>query len=261
VSVLNRAQALRVSSALRRGSSLPVVVETAHGRFATKLRGAAQGVSALIAEVIAAELAELASLPVPERVIVELEPGVPSDDHNDELLELLARSTGENLGFRWLPAARDLSPSELEVISDGFAGTLLWIDGLTMNLDRTRRNPNLLSWHGQPWLIDHGASLTFQYDWSAISEDSPREPTDFSSHVFGSRLGALARVDAALAATFDRESLERAIAVVPRSWLLAAFPGENPERVRASYQAFLWKRLKPPRPFVQGVLNPAAKAF
>ncbi len=237
------------------------MVETAHGRFATKLRGAAQGVSALIAEVIAAELAELASLPVPERVIVELEPGVPSDDQNDELLSLLARSTGESLGFRWLPAARDLSPSELDAIPDSFAGTLLWIDGLTMNLDRTRRNPNLLSWHGQPWLIDHGASLTFQYDWSAISEDSPREPTDFSSHVFGSRLVALARVDAALAATFDRESLERAIAVVPRSWLLAAFPGENPERVRASYQAFLWKRLKPPRPFVQGVLNPEAKAF
>ena len=250
---LNRVSALRVSLALRRGSSLPVVVETTSGRFATKLRGAAQGVSALIAEVIVAELAELANLPVPERAIVELEPGVASDDQNDELLDLLARSAGENLGFRWLTGARDLAGKELDGVSDTFAATLLWLDGLTMNHDRTPQNPNLLSWHGQPWLIDHGATLSFQYDWAAISEDSPREPTDFSNHVFVSRLAALEQVDASLTAAFDRGALEQAIGVVPESWLRAAFPSEDPRRVRASYQAFLWKRLKPPRPFVRGI--------
>jgi hypothetical protein len=226
------------------------VVDTVRGRFATKLRGAAQGVTALIAEVIAAELAELANLPVPERAIIELDADVPSDDQNDELLDLLGRSSGENLGFRWLPAARDLSAKELEATPDGFAASVLWVDGLTMNHDRTRQNPNLLSWNGQPWLIDHGATLSFQYDWARISEDSPREPTDFTHHVFASRLPVLADVDAALGAAFSRDALERAVAVVPESWLLAAFPREDPARVRASYQAFLWKRLKPPRPFV-----------
>lgn len=252
MSVLNRVSADRVTAALRRGSSLPVVVETAQGRFATKLRGAAQGLTALVAEVIAAELAELAGLPVPQRAIIELDESVPSDDQNDELLDLLARSRGENLGFRWLPGARDFTPLQLADVSEAFAGTLLWVDGLTMNHDRTRQNPNLLWWNGQPWLIDHGATLSFQYDWASVSEDSPREATDFSNHVFADRLAALRQVDAALTRAFDRTALQRAVAAVPRAWLATAFPGEDPERVRSSYYAFLWKRLKPPRPFVVG---------
>lgn len=246
---LNHVNGLRVVSALR-GSSWPIVVDTDGGRFATKLRGAAPGLPALIAEVIAAELAELAGLPVPERVVVELEWPMPTANRNDEFLDLLARSPGENLGLRWLPGARELTPRELDAVPDAFAATLLWFDGLVLNRDRTAANPNLLSWNGQPWLIDHGASLTFHYDWARVSEDSPREATDLESHVFASRRALLPAMDAALSARFDRDALDRAVSVVPLAWLEAAFPGDEPSRVRAGYLAFLWKRLKAPRPFV-----------
>jgi hypothetical protein len=247
-----RVRAKRVVSTLKRGSSWPVVVETDSGRFVTKLRGAAQGVPALIAEVIAAELATIAGLPVPERVIVELEWPMPSDLRVDEFLDLLARSPGENLGFRWLEGARELTPKELAAVPDEFAGALLWFDALVSNYDRSASNPNLLWWKGQPWLIDHGASLTFQYDWAGISEATPREPFALDAHVFAERRALLLAADAALGPRLDRARLERAIGVVPESWLCAAFPNEDPARVRASYHAFLWKRLKAPRPFVPG---------
>jgi hypothetical protein len=247
-----RVRARRVVSTLKRGSSWPVVVETDSGRFVTKLRGAAQGVPALIAEVIAAELATIAGLPVPERVIVELEWPMPSDLRVDEFLDLLSRSPGENLGFRWLEGARELTPKELAAVPDEFAGALLWFDALVSNYDRSASNPNLLWWKGQPWLIDHGATLTFQYDWAGISEATPREPFALDAHVFAERRALLLAADAALSPRFDRARLERAVGVVPESWLCDAFPNEDPARVRASYHAFLWKRLKAPRPFVPG---------
>ena len=105
---LPRYDALRIVRAIRRGSSSPVVVVTAAGLFLVKLRGAAQGIPPLIAEIIVAELAGSLSLPVPERAIVTLDETVPSDDRNDELGDLLARSRGANLGFRFLDGAVDL---------------------------------------------------------------------------------------------------------------------------------------------------------
>ena len=40
---------------------------------------------------------------------------------------------------------------------------MVWLDALITNVDRTPRNPNLLCWHGQMWLIDHGAALYRQH--------------------------------------------------------------------------------------------------
>src|SRR5688500_14402332 len=111
----------RVLARLRDGSSSPVVVETPGGRFVTKLRGAAQGPSALVAEVIVAELAERLGLPVPERVLIQLEQPIQTDDRNDELADLLAASVGQNLGFRWLESARVLEAKAAAQQEDEFA--------------------------------------------------------------------------------------------------------------------------------------------
>jgi hypothetical protein len=238
-----------VLARLRGGSSLPVVVETAGGRFVTKLRGAAQGPGALVAEVVVAELAEAIGLPVPERVVIELERPIRSDDRNDELADLLERSLGENLGLRWLDGsaldARDAARQD-----DEFAVRVLWLDGLVMNPDRTRDNPNVLISKGQPWLIDHGASLAFQYDWARVNEDSPRAPSDHREHLFGDREPLLPEWDAALAARLTRGVLSASVERVPDSFLSARPAEWSPERARAAYVAFLWKRLEAPRPFV-----------
>src|SRR5262249_25503261 len=143
-------QGLSVLAAIRYGSSWPVVVRSAAGEFVTKLRGAAQGTAPLVAEIIVAELATALGLPVPERVLIALDADVPSDDRNDELSDLLARSRGVNLGFRLLPGATDLGPHQSASIDPRLASGILWLDGLVMNADRTARNPNILLWHHQP---------------------------------------------------------------------------------------------------------------
>lgn len=247
---LPRFSARSVASAIRSGSSLPVLVDTPGGLFVTKLRGAAQGPAALIAEVVVAEIAEVLGLPVPERVVVDIATDTPSSDKNDELADLLARSVGENLGFRFLNGAVELRSAERDRLGDDFATRLLWLDSLVQNPDRTARNPNVLMWKGQPWLIDHGAALPFQHDWGAVSEDSPREAGAPREHLFADKQRALGAYDEALAAGLGRDVLEAALLKVPDSLLAAAQPGEDLFRLRARYAAFLWKRLRAPRPFV-----------
>ncbi len=226
-----------------------MLVETEAGLFVAKLRGSGQGVAALVAEIIVAELATSLGLPVAERALLSLDPGVESLDKNDELAQLLGYSIGLNLGVRYLDGAQPPRARQLEALDDDFVARVLWLDGLTQNPDRTAKNPNVLLWHGRPWLIDHGAALTFQYDAAQVTEDSPREPVEFSDHVFGSRVALLARYDAELAALLDASALARATAAVPDAFLLDAALDATPQKTRAFYQAFLWKRLKPPRPF------------
>jgi hypothetical protein len=233
----------------RGGSSSPVVVETPGGRFVAKLRGAGGGVPALIAELVVAEVAERLGLPVPERALIDLDAEFQSDDRNDELADLLARSVGLNVGFRWLEGARSPRPEEFARFDEDFVARVLWLDGLTLNPDRTLANPNILVWHRQPWLIDHGAALAFHYDWRQVTEASPREPLIYAGHVFAERTGLLPRVDALLAKGFDPHALAALLRAVPDELLASATP-ETPMRARAAYEAFLWKRLKPPRPFV-----------
>jgi hypothetical protein len=240
----------RVRARIRGGSSSPVVVETPGGLFVAKLRGAGHGVFALVAEIIVAELAERLGLSVPERVVIELLPDFRSDDRNDELFDLLRASIGLNVGFRLLEGAHEARVEDLRSLDDELMARVLWLDGLTMNPDRTVRNPNVLFWNRRPWLIDHGSALTFQHDWAGVSEDSPRERAVYDGHVFETSTPLLQRFDARLAPLIGPEALEQALAVVPDSFLLAAGPGASAARNRAAYRAFLWKRLKSPRPFL-----------
>ena len=254
-------RALRVVSGHRRGSSRPVVVETAQGCFLAKLTGAAQGTGPLVAEIIVAELAAAVGLRVPPRAGLTLEPGLPSDDPDQELREdLLDASHGLNLGFAFLDGARDIRPHEVRDAPDALAVPVLWLDALVLNSDRTPANPNILVWQGEPWLIDHGASLPFQYRWSAVTEDAPRR-TDYplQRHLFGDRAGRLAAWDEDLAARLGRDVLEHAVAQVPDEFLAPLVePGGRADRLarrRRAYEAFLWKRLKAPRPFVPSSLE------
>ena len=239
---------------VRGASSSPVVVETAGGRFVAKLRGAGGGVPALIAEIVVGELADRLGLPVPERVLIELEPEFQSDDRNDELHDLLTRSVGLNVGFRYLDGSRLPRPEELAQLDDDFVARVLWLDGLTLNPDRTSSNPNILFWKQRPWLIDHGATLSFHYDWAHVTEASPRELTSFAGHVFAERSDRVSLVDATLARRLDTHALAACLDAVPAELLAAATP-EAPARARAAYEAFLWKRLKPPRPFILETLR------
>jgi hypothetical protein len=243
---------LRVVSSHRRGSSRPIVVETAEGPFLTKLRGAAQGTAPLVAEIVVAHLADALGLNVPRRALVSLDEELRCEDGDSELQRLLAASHGVNLGFRFLEDAREIRRDEVERAFDSLACSVLWLDALAMNRDRTPKNPNILVSGRRAWLVDHGAALPFHFAWRRVTEDSPRDARyPLAAHVFGSRAPRLREWDERLAGRLSRDVLAAAIAAVPASFLEPLLPrGVSLERRRRAYPAFLWKRLKPPRPFL-----------
>jgi len=252
---VNAVRARRIVSSHKRGSSWPIVAETEEGRFLVKLRGAAQGTAALVAEVIVAELADALGMAVPRRALLHLDGDVENADRDQELGDLLRASQGLNLGFRFLEGARVIGIEEAAVSRDDLACPLLWLDALVMNPDRTPANPNVLVAEGRSWLIDHGAALPFQYSWGTVTEDSPRTAAyPLDRHLFAARAPRLGEWDARLTGQLTREALDHAIAQVPDDFLAPLLgPAPNAERRRrrrAAYHAFLWKRLKSPRPFV-----------
>ena len=240
-------RARRVLRAERRGSSWPVVIDTDAGSFFTKLRGAAQAPASLVAEIIVGALADAIGLSVPARVLIEIPPLVETDDRRDELLQLLEFSAGLNVGFQYLPGVRDFQVQDTAQVDPRTASTIVWLDGLVLNPDRTPRNPNLLWQHDRLWLIDHGACLGFQHDWSAVTERSPRLPGPaFENHVLHARATVLGELDSRLAGLLDRSVLEAAVSAVPAAFL-GQTDSEGLRRRRAAYVAFLRKRLVGPR--------------
>ena len=176
-----------------------------------KLRGAAQGTGPLVAEMVAASLARELGLRVPPWSLVELPADTPSDDPDDELADLLRASVGLNLGLGFLAEARVFVAGDAERIPFETRAAILWLDRLILNPDRTRRNPNLMIDRDGVVLIDHGAALRFQYDWSRVTEEPPREVGEsYESHLFDADAAdeRWREFDERFAARLSREVLE-----------------------------------------------------
>src|SRR5688572_26716894 len=158
--------ATRYVTPLREGGSLPAIVEADDdGMYVVKFRGAGQGPKALVAELIAAGIGQVLGLPVPETVLVELDPALGMAEPDPEIQELLERSTGLNVGLDYLPGSLPLGAPVGAGVSPELAADVVWFDAYLQNVDRTPRNPNLLLWHRNLWLIDHGAALYTQHGW------------------------------------------------------------------------------------------------
>ena len=161
---------------LREGSSVPALVEGDDlGLYVVKLRGAGQGTKALIAEVIAGELGRALGLRVPEIVLVDLDRELARSEPDPELNAPLEKSAGLNVGLDFLPGSVTLDPIADPAPEAELASRIVLFDAFVMNVDRTARNPNLLGWHGNMWLIDHGAALYFHHGWRT---DKPLDQSD-----------------------------------------------------------------------------------
>lgn len=242
----------RVLRAIRQGNSWPVVAETAAGPFVVKLRGAAHGTAALVTEIIVAGIAEAIGLQVPARALILFDAALVSDDRRDELADLLAASRGINLGFQFLAQARDIRATDLNRIDTATATRIVWLDWLVMNPDRTSLNPNLLWSDAGVWLIDHGSSLGFHFNWPRVTEQSPERPFHMASHLLLARATGLARFHDDMVRSLSRETLRAAVRAVPDDFLVTMERAHRslltlPAR-REAYVAFLWKRLHRARP-------------
>ncbi len=239
----------RVLSTLR-GSSWPVLVSSAGEKLVVKLRGSAEGVRPLIAELVVGALADALGLLTPERYLVELSADVASDDPHEELRDLLRKSAGLNLGLRYLEGFRNVTVGDAGRIRPELQAQIAWLDAFVQNPDRTERNPNLMIKSGQIWLIDHGAALHFHHDWRRVTEQAPREPGAFlEQHLLRVSPAQLAEADRALAPKLQQDTLQAALDSVPDAFFAELGP-EPAARQRAAYVAYLRKRAREPRPFV-----------
>ncbi len=243
---LRHVTATRYAAPLREGGSLPGLVEADDdGLYVVKFRGAGQGEGALVAEVVAGELGRALGLPVPELVTVELDPQIGHAEPDPEIQELLEASAGLNLGMDFLPGALPFTPAAARAIAPALAADVVWFDALVTNVDRTPRNPNLLVWHGRPWLIDHGAAFYRRHGAARFSETAGAAFGGIADHVLLAVAGSLADADERLAGR-ARAAVPMAVQSVPAGWL-----GADPDAARAELTAFLEQRLSAPRAFVQ----------
>src|SRR6476661_155926 len=158
--------ATRYVTPLREGGSLPGLVEADDdGLYVVKFRGAGQGPRALVAEWLAGELARTVGLTVPDLVGIEIDPALGDAEPDEEIHDLVGKSGGLNFGMDFLPGALTFNPAIDRVADADWAAAVVWLDGLITNPDRSPKNPNLLTWHGRTWLIDHGASLYIHHTW------------------------------------------------------------------------------------------------
>ncbi|MEU3533159.1 HipA family kinase [Streptomyces murinus] len=248
--MLREVTATRYIEPLRSGGSVPGIVEADDlGTYVVKFTGSAQGHKALVAEVIVGELARALGLRFPELVLVHFDPAVAAEEPHQEVRELHSASAGLNLGMDYLPGARDLTPELARVfpVDPLEAGRVVWLDALTVNVDRTVHSSNLMVWPTlgtvppRLWLIDHGAALVFHHRWDTTT---PAKRYDFRHHALGQYGPDVRAADAELAPRVTEELLRAIAAEVPDAWLAEDAGFGTPDDVRDAYVGYLLARVR-----------------
>ena len=247
--------ATRYVMPLREGGSLPAIVEADDdGMYVLKFRGAGQGPKALVAELLAGELARAAGLPVPEIVLVTLDPELARTEPDPEIQSLIRASTGLNLALDYLPGSVMFDPVTERPAAE-LASEIVWFDALVTNVDRTARNPNMLMWHRKLWLIDHGAALYFHHAWDEDSVAHSRTPFPaIKDHVLLPFAGVLEEADRRMAERVTREVVTNVVSLLPAEWAEAGAAGA-PAGARDVYAQYLCGRLEARPAFLEEALR------
>lgn len=244
-------KASRYITPLREGGSLPALVETTDGGlYVVKFRGAGQGVRALIAELLAGEIARSLALQVPELVYLDVDPQLGRSEPDPEIQDLIRNSEGLNLALQYLPSAFAYNNLLRPTPSSQMASMLVWFDAYVTNVDRTPRNVNLLMWRNDIWLIDHGAALYFHHDWANYLDRSRSRFAMIRQHALLEYADDIPGADARAHEILTQHLLQRIVDAIPCSWL-----GDEPQfssslEHRQAYYEYLLSRLEASSEFV-----------
>jgi hypothetical protein len=259
-SVLRTTHATRYVLPLREGGSLPAIVEADDlGLYVVKFRGAGQGILALIAELVAGEIGRALGLRVPEIVFIEIDASLGRNEPDYEIRQLLKASTGLNLALDYLPGSAMFDPAARDAVQTAEASLAVWFDAFTLNVDRTPKNANLLVWHRNLYLIDHGAALFVHHDWASMHTKIESPFVEIRHHIL---LPWASETEEA--AAIAREKLTPALLTaivgeVPDAWLESIPGGLSAAHRRADYLAFLSRRLEASHIFEQEATNAHAR--
>jgi hypothetical protein len=247
----------RYVAPLREGGSLPAIVEAEDdGLYVLKFRGAGQGPRALIAELVAGEVARALQLPVPEIVFAELDAELARTEPDPEIHALILDSAGLNLALDYLPGSVTYDPVAQRIDPD-LASRIVWFDAFVSNVDRTVRNTNMLLWHRKIWLIDHGASLYFHHgpEWEH-GVARPQDPFPMiKHHVLLPYAPHVSDVDAEMAERVTEALIDGILRIVPDAWLAARSAPRTPTQQRQDYARYFSERIAGRQAFVEEALR------
>ena len=247
--------ATRYVTPLREGGSLPAIIEADDdGMYVLKFSGAGQGRKALIAELVAGEVARAAGLPVPEIVFVELDPELARTEPDPEIQALIRASAGLNLALDYLPGAVTFDPVAAQPDA-ALASAVVWFDAYVTNVDRTPRNTNMLIWHRRLWLIDHGAALYFHHTWHDYRERSRAPFPMIKDHVLLQFASSLQEVDATMTGRVTPDIIDSIVKLIPDAWLVGDSPFGESNQHRDAYMEYLLSRLEPPHVFLEEAIR------
>ena len=228
---------------LREGGSLPGIVKADDEfLYVLKFRGAGQGKKALIAELIGAELARAMELKVPEIVFMNLDDSFSKTEPDEEIQDLLKFSVGLNLGLHFLSGAIVYDP--LVSVADPLtASKVVLLDSMISNIDRTAKNTNLLNWHKELWLIDHGSSFYFHHNWETWQTHLERTFPAIKDHVLLERATQLPQASGIIKKRISEEVITEIVSKIPEDWLSSESDPLTPHEKRDAYMKFLNTRL------------------
>lgn len=257
---LKTVTAFRYLTPLREGGSLPAVVETNDGElYAMKFAGAGHGRKALIAELVAGEIGRALGLRVPDIAFIELNPALGPSEPDQEIQDLLKASVGLNLGLRYLPQSLAFNPLLTPPPDPVLASAIVWFDAYVTNVDRTPRNPNILIWENELWLIDQGSSLYVHYDWRDYQAKSRTPFPPIKNHVLLPWASELDHAEAVLKPRLTPAVIEEIVNLIPEIWLQGEPFFASTTEHRGAYATYLLNRLEASPLFVQEAKNARAQ--
>lgn len=243
----------RYITPLREGGSMPAIAEADDGfMYVLKFRGAGQGVKALIAELIGGEIARHLKLRVPEIVFASLDEAFGRTEPDEEIQDLLKASTGLNLALNYLSGSVTFDPARV-TIDENLASQIVWLDSLLMNVDRTARNTNLLLWHKNLWLIDHGAALYFHHAWDDWQQKATRPFALIKDHVLLKQATKMEETDSVFRNLLTADLIRSIVALIPEEWLVTGSPFATAVEHRQAYCTFLQERIAHSEMFITQV--------
>ncbi|MDR0229545.1 MAG: aminotransferase class I and II [Flavobacteriaceae bacterium] len=239
---LRRVAVTRYITPLREGGSLPALAEANDGfKYVLKFRGAGHGVKMLIAEVLGGLIAKELGFAVPELVFADLDEAFGRTEGDEEIQDLLQFSKGLNMALHFLSGALTYDPAAQE-IDALLASKIVWLDAYITNVDRTFRNTNMLMWHKELWLIDHGAAFYFHHSFTNWEKSAVTPFSFIKDHVLLHKAKYLEQVDKEFKAILTDNLLKAIVDVLPIDWLEWEESELNPEEIKDVYFAFLQKR-------------------
>ncbi len=241
----------RYITPLREGGSLPALAEADDGfKYVVKFRGSGHGTKMLVSELIGGAVAQLLGFRIPEMVFINLDEAFGRTEGDEEIQDLLQGSRGLNMGLHFLSGALTYDPVVTSVDAKT-ASQIVWMDALLTNVDRTVKNTNMLIWHKELWLIDHGASLYFHHSWVNWEKYALSPFTQIKDHVMLPYATMLNEVDEEFKKILTADKIAEIVGWLPDDWLHWGGSEETPEDIRQVYIGFLTERLKHSEIFIK----------